>query len=129
MVVDPRKNLSTALGVSAIISDKVSSISTSDCAYYGRVNSTGFGFIRSYEGIPENILVNLVVTLVDQSFQWICSAWIFPLDSSLNFCLSKTTILGYKSDWWRIRVNEKLKIIYLFRENLIQNINCTLRKN
>jgi hypothetical protein len=62
--MDIRNNLSTSIGISSIISDKSSSITTGDCSYYGRVNSTGFGFIRSYEGIPENILVNLVVSAV-----------------------------------------------------------------
>jgi hypothetical protein len=62
--MDIRNNLSTSIGISSLISDKSSSITTGDCSYYGRINSTGFGFIRSYEGIPENILVNLVVSAV-----------------------------------------------------------------
>jgi hypothetical protein len=57
-------NLTSAKGLSSIISDKSPSITTGDCSYYGRMNTTGFGFIRSYEGIPENILVNLVVSAV-----------------------------------------------------------------
>ncbi|UJR30010.1 hypothetical protein I4U23_017555 [Adineta vaga] len=57
-------NLSTALGISSLLNDKSSSITTNDCSYYGRINSTGFGIIRSYEGIPENIIVNLIVTAI-----------------------------------------------------------------
>lgn len=57
-------NLSTSIGISSLMKDKSSSITTNDCSYYGRVNTTGFGFIRSYEGIPENLLVNLVVSAV-----------------------------------------------------------------
>jgi len=56
--------LSRSTGIASLISEKSSSITTHDCSYYGRLNSTGFGFIRSYEGIPENIIVNLIVTAV-----------------------------------------------------------------
>ena len=62
--MNPNNNLSTTVDVSSIIKDKSPSVTTYDCSYYGRANSTGFGFIRSYEGIPENILVNLVVSAV-----------------------------------------------------------------
>ncbi|CAF1239861.1 unnamed protein product [Adineta ricciae] len=62
--MENRNNLSTPLGVSSLLSDKPSSITTGDCSYYGRINSTGFGIIRSYEGIPENIVVNLIVTAI-----------------------------------------------------------------
>ena len=62
--MENRNNLSTPLGVSSLLSNKPSSITTGDCSYYGRINSTGFGIIRSYEGIPENIVVNLIVTAV-----------------------------------------------------------------
>jgi hypothetical protein len=62
--MDKYKNLSTPLGLSTILKDQSSSVSTGDCSYYGRINSTGFGLIRSYEGIPENLVVNLIVTVV-----------------------------------------------------------------
>ncbi|CAF1460560.1 unnamed protein product, partial [Adineta steineri] len=62
--MNSQNNLSTSIGISNIISDKSSSITTDDCSYYGRLNTTGFGFIRSYEGIPENIIVNLIVTAI-----------------------------------------------------------------
>ena len=39
-------------------------VNRDDCSYYGRFNSTGFGLIRSYEGIPENLLVNFVVSIL-----------------------------------------------------------------
>ncbi len=47
--------------LSAIIAP---TITRDECSYYGRMNTTGFGLIRSYEGIPENIVVNLVVSAV-----------------------------------------------------------------
>jgi hypothetical protein len=56
--------LTTPIRLSAIIADKSPSITRDDCSYYGRVNTTGFGLIRSYEGIPENLLMNLVVSSV-----------------------------------------------------------------
>jgi hypothetical protein len=59
-----RNNLTTSTDISSLMKDPSPSITTGDCSYYGRINSTGFGFIRSYEGIPENILVNLVVSAV-----------------------------------------------------------------
>lgn len=59
-----RQNLSTVGGISTLLTDKSS---TGDCSYYGRVNSTGFGFINAYEGIPENLLLNLVVSAVGKT--------------------------------------------------------------
>ena len=79
MTTNIRQNLSTILGVSSLLKEKSPSLDKSDCSYYGRVNSTGFGFISDYEGIPENVLVNLVVSAV----------WI-DLDSMLKkkkFCI------------------------------------------
>ncbi|CAF2144336.1 unnamed protein product [Rotaria magnacalcarata] len=49
---------------SSWINGQFSNITTDNCSYYGRLNSTGFGIIRSYEGIPENLLVNLIVSLI-----------------------------------------------------------------
>ncbi|CAF2908321.1 unnamed protein product [Rotaria sp. Silwood2] len=54
----------TPIRISSLIGDKSPTITRDDCSYYGRFNTTGFGFIRSYEGIPENILVNLVVSAI-----------------------------------------------------------------
>ncbi|CAF4558903.1 unnamed protein product, partial [Rotaria sp. Silwood1] len=48
----------------SLINDKSSNITKDNCSYYGRLNSTGFGIIRSYEGIPENILVNLIISAI-----------------------------------------------------------------
>ncbi|UJR16450.1 hypothetical protein I4U23_003352 [Adineta vaga] len=56
--------LTTPIRVSSLIADKLPLITRDDCSYYGRMNRTGFGFIRSYEGIPENLLVNLVVSAI-----------------------------------------------------------------
>jgi hypothetical protein len=61
--MNTRTNLSTPISILSVIGDK-SPISTDDCSYYGRINTTGFGLIRSYEGIPENIIVNLIVSAV-----------------------------------------------------------------
>jgi hypothetical protein len=55
-----------ATGVASLIGDKSSSMTPDDCSYYGRINTTGFGIIRSYEGIPENIIVNLIVSAVQK---------------------------------------------------------------
>ncbi|CAF3350147.1 unnamed protein product [Rotaria socialis] len=49
---------------SSWINGQFSNVTTDNCSYYGRLNSTGFGIIRSYEGIPENFLVNLIVSLI-----------------------------------------------------------------
>jgi hypothetical protein len=57
-------NMTTPISILSLIADKSSSITRDDCSYYGRFNTSGFGLIRSYEGIPENILVNLVVSAV-----------------------------------------------------------------
>ncbi len=54
----------TPIGISSLIDEKSPIVTRDDCSYYGRLNRTGFGLIRSYEGIPENILVNLVVSAV-----------------------------------------------------------------
>jgi hypothetical protein len=48
----------------APIDDEPSHMTRDDCSYYGRGNGTGFGLIRAYEGIPENILVNVFVSTV-----------------------------------------------------------------
>ncbi|CAF1019943.1 unnamed protein product [Rotaria sordida] len=48
----------------SLINDKISNVNNDNCSYYGRLNSTGFGIIRAYEGIPENILVNLIISLI-----------------------------------------------------------------
>ena len=56
--------MTSPIRISSLITDKSPTITRDDCSYYGRLNTTGFGFIRSYEGIPENILVNLVVSSV-----------------------------------------------------------------
>ena len=56
--------LTTPIRVSSLIGDKVPLITRDDCSYYGRMNRTGFGLIRSYEGIPENLLVNIVASAV-----------------------------------------------------------------
>ncbi|CAF4107192.1 unnamed protein product [Rotaria socialis] len=42
---------------SSWINGQFSNVTTDNCSYYGRLNSTGFGIIRSYEGIPENFLI------------------------------------------------------------------------
>ncbi|CAF1116912.1 unnamed protein product [Rotaria sp. Silwood1] len=57
-------SVTTPIGIPSLIGDKSPIITKDDCSYYGRFNTTGFGFIRSYEGIPENILVNLVVSAI-----------------------------------------------------------------
>lgn len=59
--------MATSIGVSSIIAEKPLIITKDDCSYYGRLNTTGFGIIRSYEGIPENIIINLIVSVVCQS--------------------------------------------------------------
>ncbi len=51
-----------------LIGDNTLMITRSDCSYYGRLNKTGFGLIRSYEGIPENLIVNLVVSSVRSNY-------------------------------------------------------------
>ncbi len=56
--------MTAPISVSSLIADKSPTITRNDCSYYGRLNTTGFGLIRSYEGIPENLLVNLVVSSV-----------------------------------------------------------------
>ncbi|CAF1312263.1 unnamed protein product [Adineta steineri] len=56
--------MTTPIRVSSLLAEKSPTVTRDDCSYYGRVNTTGFGFIRSYEGIPENILVNLVVSSI-----------------------------------------------------------------
>jgi len=56
--------MTTPIPISSLIADKSPTITRDDCSYYGRLNTTGFGLIRSYEGIPENLLVNLVVSVV-----------------------------------------------------------------
>ncbi|CAF4362864.1 unnamed protein product, partial [Rotaria sordida] len=48
----------------SLFNDKISNVNNDNCSYYGRLNSTGFGIIRAYEGIPENILVNLIISLI-----------------------------------------------------------------
>ena len=58
------KNAAVPIAISSLIADTSPVITRDDCSYYGRLNTTGFGFIRSYEGIPENLLVNLVVSSV-----------------------------------------------------------------
>ena len=50
--------------ISSLIADNSPVITRDDCSYYGRLNTTGFGLIRSYEGIPENLIVNLIVSSV-----------------------------------------------------------------
>ncbi|CAF0821295.1 unnamed protein product [Rotaria sordida] len=50
--------------IASLIGDKSPSITRDECSYYGRLNTTGFGLIRAYEGIPENIVVNLVVSAI-----------------------------------------------------------------
>ncbi|CAM4761485.1 unnamed protein product [Rotaria magnacalcarata] len=56
--------MTTSINISSLLADKTPVVRKGDCSYYGRFNSTGFGLIRSYEGIPENILVNLVVSTI-----------------------------------------------------------------
>ncbi|CAF2776257.1 unnamed protein product [Rotaria sp. Silwood2] len=58
------RGLSTQMTILSLINDKSSNITKDNCSYYGRLNSTGFGIIRSYEGIPENILVNLIISAI-----------------------------------------------------------------
>ncbi|CAF4616686.1 unnamed protein product, partial [Rotaria magnacalcarata] len=48
--------MTTSINISSLLADKTPVVRKGDCSYYGRFNSTGFGLIRSYEGIPENIL-------------------------------------------------------------------------
>ncbi|CAF2045558.1 unnamed protein product [Rotaria magnacalcarata] len=57
-------SISIRMTRSSWINGQFSNITTDNCSYYGRLNSTGFGIIRSYEGIPENLLVNLIVSLI-----------------------------------------------------------------
>ncbi|CAF1458097.1 unnamed protein product [Adineta steineri] len=64
--------MTTPIRISSLLPEKSPTVTRDDCSYYGRVNTTGFGFIGSYEGIPENILVNLVVS----STRWL---WIRDL--------------------------------------------------
>jgi hypothetical protein len=56
--------MTSPIRISSLIADKSPTISRDECSYYGRLNTTGFGLIRSYEGIPENLVVNLVVSAV-----------------------------------------------------------------
>lgn len=50
---------------SLFVKHKSSNITHENCSYFGRPNSTSsFGIIRSYEGIPENLLVNFIVSQV-----------------------------------------------------------------
>ncbi|CAF4071306.1 unnamed protein product [Adineta steineri] len=56
--------MTTPIRISSLLPEKSPTVTRDDCSYYGRVNTTGFGFIGSYEGIPENILVNLVVSSI-----------------------------------------------------------------
>ncbi|CAF3558098.1 unnamed protein product [Rotaria socialis] len=56
--------MTTSINISSLLADKTPAVTKDDCSYYGRLNSTSFGLIRSYEGIPENILVNLVVSTI-----------------------------------------------------------------
>ena len=56
-------------GAVSLIEDNTPMITQNDCSYYGRLNRTGFGLIRSYEGIPENLIVNLVVSSVRQMIE------------------------------------------------------------
>ena len=57
-------NQTSPVVLSSFIGDKTNSITKDECSYYGRLNTTGFGLIRSYEGIPENLIVNLIVSFV-----------------------------------------------------------------
>ncbi|CAF3941016.1 unnamed protein product [Rotaria magnacalcarata] len=50
-------SISIRMTRSSWINGQFSNITTDNCSYYGRLNSTGFGIIRSYEGIPENLLI------------------------------------------------------------------------
>lgn len=59
-----KNSIISPIGISSVIADKTPLITSNDCSYYGRLNRTGFGLIRSYEGIPENLVVNLVVSAV-----------------------------------------------------------------
>ncbi len=56
--------VTTQIRIASLIADKSPTITRNDCSYYGRLNTTGFGLIRSYEGIPENLIVNIVVSSV-----------------------------------------------------------------
>ena len=80
---------------SAILGETTAGVSVSkdDCSFYGRMNTTGFGFIRSYEGIPENLLVNLVVSAVGAiRAPPRVSQRSDRLDSSAGFRLSPTSV-------------------------------------
>lgn len=55
---------SMTMRAASIVMDRSQNITKDDCSYYGRFNTTGFGLIHAYEGIPENILVNLIVSAV-----------------------------------------------------------------
>jgi len=64
--------------MSSLVDEQVPTITKDECSYYGRLNRTGFGLIRSYEGIPENLLINIVVSVVIK-LNWrrkICWNWI-----------------------------------------------------
>ncbi|CAF3349060.1 unnamed protein product [Rotaria socialis] len=50
-------SISIRMTRSSWINGQFSNVTTDNCSYYGRLNSTGFGIIRSYEGIPENFLI------------------------------------------------------------------------
>ena len=102
-----RENFSTPLGVSVLLSDKSSGITTDDCSYYGRVNTTGFGLIRSYEGIPENLIVNLIVTAVRSGTTLInTSPLCHCLDPLAAVRLPTTSIFGFEEHrrWNRVRI-------------------------
>lgn len=62
--MNDKNSITTPIRISSLLADKTPTITRDDCSYYGRLNTTGFGLIRSYEGIPENLLVNLIVSAV-----------------------------------------------------------------
>ncbi|CAF0850159.1 unnamed protein product [Didymodactylos carnosus] len=59
-------------------------VSSQECSYLGRFNTTGFGLIRAYEGIPENLVVNLIVSAVQPNEQKFAHTTIANLRADSN---------------------------------------------
>ncbi|CAF4098762.1 unnamed protein product [Adineta steineri] len=56
--------MTTTVRISTLLAEKPTTVIRYDCSYHGRINAAGSDLIRSYEGIPEDILVNLVILLL-----------------------------------------------------------------
>lgn len=109
--------MATSLSESSLIDEHGPTITRDDCSYYGRLNRTGFGLIRSYEGIPENLLINIIVSAVIQNRRRKPKELHdigIHLDSSIGFCLFTTSIFRFEKHgrWERVKIDIDFFLFY-----------------